>query len=139
MFFTGISRTASEIAKKQIIATEKKLSELDKMKLMVEEACNILCSSKFSVKDFGELLNESWHLKRSITDAISSDFIDDVYQRGLKAGAIGGKLLGAGGGGFLAFVVEKDRRERLIESLQDLLHVPFHFDQMGSHIIHYSQ
>lgn len=139
LFFTGISRTASEIAKKQIIATEKKISELDKMKQMVDEACNILCSSNFSAKDFGELLNESWYLKRSITNCISNDFIDEVYQRGLKAGAIGGKLLGAGGGGFLAFVVEKDRRERLIESLQDLLHVPFHFDQMGSHIIHYSQ
>ena len=78
-------------------------------------------------------------MKRSITDAISNDFIDEVYERGLKAGAIGGKLLGAGGGGFLAFVVEKDLKEQLIESLSDLLHVPFHFDQMGSHIIHYSQ
>ena len=105
LFFTGISRTASQIAEKQIQATEKKISELDKMKQMVDEACNILCSSNFSAKDFGELLNESWYLKRSITDAISNDFIDEIYQRGLKSGAIGGKLLGAGGGGFLAFIV----------------------------------
>ena len=78
-------------------------------------------------------------MKRSITNAISNDFIDEVYRRGLKAGAVGGKLLGAGGGGFLAFIVEKEKREKLIDSLSDLLNVPFHFDQMGSHIIHYSQ
>jgi D-glycero-alpha-D-manno-heptose-7-phosphate kinase len=89
--------------------------------------------------DFGHLLNESWQLKRSITQKISNDFIDSVYERGIKAGAIGGKLLGAGGGGFIAFYVNERNRKRLIKQMSDLLHVPFHFDQMGSHIIHYSK
>lgn len=139
IFFTGISRSASEIAQTQILESENKTKELDLMKDMVDEAVGILYSKQRNLDDFGHLLNESWQLKRSITQKISNDFIDSVYERGIKAGAIGGKLLGAGGGGFIAFYVNERKRKRLIEQMSDLLHVPFHFDQMGSHIIHYSK
>ena len=139
IFFTGISRSASEIAQTQILESENKTKELDLMKDMVDEAVGILYSKQRNLDDFGHLLNESWQLKRSITQKISNDFIDSVYERGIKAGAIGGKLLGAGGGGFIAFYVNERNRKRLIEQMSDLLHVPFHFDQMGSHIIHYSK
>ena len=139
IFFTGISRSASEIAQTQILESENKTKELDLMKDMVDEAVGILYSKQRNLDDFGHLLNESWQLKRSITQKISNDFIDSVYERGIKAGAIGGKLLGAGGGGFIAFYVNERNRKRLIKQMSDLLHVPFHFDQMGSHIIHYSK
>lgn len=139
IFFTGISRSASEIAQTQILESENKIKELDLMKDMVDEAVGILYSKQRNLDDFGHLLNESWQLKRSITQKISNDFIDSVYERGIKAGAIGGKLLGAGGGGFIAFYVNERNRKRLIKQMSDLLHVPFHFDQMGSHIIHYSK
>lgn len=139
IFFTGISRSASEIAQTQILESENKTKELDLMKDMVDEAVGILYSKQRNLDDFGHLLNESWQLKRSITQKISNDFIDSVYERGIKAGAIGGKLLGAGGGGFITFYVNERNRKRLIEQMSDLLHVPFHFDQMGSHIIHYSK
>lgn len=139
IFFTGISRSASEIAQTQILESENKTKELDLMKDMVDEAVGILYSKQRNLDDFGHLLNESWQLKRSITQKISNDFIDSVYERGIKAGAIGGKLLGAGGGGFIAFYVNERNRKRLIEQMSGLLHVPFHFDQMGSHIIHYSK
>jgi D-glycero-alpha-D-manno-heptose-7-phosphate kinase len=139
IFYTGISRSASEIAQTQILESENKTKELDLMKDMVDEAVGILYSKQRNLDDFGHLLNESWQLKRSITQKISNDFIDSVYERGIKAGAIGGKLLGAGGGGFITFYVNERNRKRLIEQMSDLLHVPFHFDQMGSHIIHYSK
>lgn len=139
LFFTGISRTASEIAKTQIIESKNKTKELAIMKDMVDEAVNILYSKNTSLDEFGKLLNESWQLKRTITEKISNTFIDSIYKRGIKAGAVGGKLLGAGGGGFIAFYVRPENRDTVIQELSDLLHVPFHFDQMGSHIIHYSR
>jgi D-glycero-alpha-D-manno-heptose-7-phosphate kinase len=138
LFFTGLSRTASEIAETQIRETKNKIEELNLMKSMVDDAINILYSENKSLDEFGELLNESWKIKRGLTKKISNEYIDSVYRRGIKAGAIGGKLLGAGGGGFIAFYVNEGNRKRLIEQMSDLLHVPFHFEQMGSHIVHYS-
>ncbi len=138
MFFTGISRSASEIAKIQILETKNKIQELDKMKGMVGQALEILHSKKQNIDDFGYLLNESWEIKRSVSNEISNDFIDSVYDRGIKAGALGGKLLGAGGGGFIAFYIKPEKKEKFMNQMIDLLHIPFHFEQMGSHIAHYS-
>jgi D-glycero-alpha-D-manno-heptose-7-phosphate kinase len=139
LFFTGISRTASEIAKTQVEETPKKIKELGQMKEMVEQAIEILHDTGTNLDEFGKLLNESWKIKRSITKKISNSKIDLIYERGLKAGALGGKLLGAGGGGFILFYVSPSKKNRLIDQLSDLLHVPFHFESMGSHIVHYSQ
>ena len=139
LFFTGISRTASEIAKTQVEETPKKIKELGQMKEMVEQAIEILHDTGTNLDEFGKLLNESWKIKRSITEKISNSKIDLIYERGLKAGALGGKLLGAGGGGFILFYVSPSKKNRLIDQLSDLLHVPFHFESMGSHIVHYSQ
>lgn len=139
LFFTGLSRTASEIAETQIHETKNKIKELNLMKSMVDDAINILYSENKSLDEFGELLNDSWQIKRGLTKKISNEYIDSVYRRGIKGGAIGGKLLGAGGGGFIAFYVNPEKKNKLINEMPELLHVPFHFDQMGSHIIHYSK
>ena len=105
LFFTGISRTASEVAKTQIKVTPNKIKELGQMKKMVKQAIDILQDTGSSLDEFGKLLNESWKIKRSMTEKISNPKIDLIYERGLKAGALGGKLLGAGGGGFILFYV----------------------------------
>ncbi|HEX4045469.1 MAG TPA: kinase [Gammaproteobacteria bacterium] len=143
LFFTGISRTASDIAGDKIKAIPQKQQELHRMQDMVEQAEKILCSNQ-DITLFGELLHEAWQLKRQISDKIAPDFINDIYDRARAAGAIGGKLLGAGGGGFMLFFVKPEDKMQLCDALKDLLLVPFNFEPSGSQIIfydhlHYSQ
>lgn len=104
---------------------------------MVDEAIGILNNSDSDISDFGRLLNESWMIKRSLTDKISTPQVDRIYEKALHAGALGGKLLGAGGGGFILFFVEPEKQQFVKEELKDLLHVPFKFDTLGSQIIYY--
>jgi D-glycero-alpha-D-manno-heptose-7-phosphate kinase len=134
LFFTGFQRTASDIAGKQIAATKNKTSELKVMFEMVKQAQDIL-SSNTSLVDFGNLLHENWQIKKSLTNVISTTNIDDIYNTARKAGAIGGKLLGAGGGGFILFFVRPDKHLSVKRALGDLLHVPFEFDRSGSQVI----
>ncbi len=136
LFFTGLSRTASEIAKKQIETTKNKQKELRVMYQMVSEGMNILKESR-DLSAFGELLHESWKIKRSLTDDISNPSIDEIYEAARQAGALGGKLLGAGGGGFMLVFARPEMQPRIKERLNKLLHVPFHFENMGSQIIYY--
>jgi len=136
LFFTGLSRTASEIAGAQIRATPRKKQELNTMYQMVGEAINLL-TSNVDLSEFGKLLNETWQLKRSLTNRISPPQIDEIYDTALKAGAIGGKLLGAGGGGFILFFVRPEEQHRVKEALKHLLYVPFRFEFSGSQIIFY--
>lgn len=136
LFFTGFSRTASSIAKKQIKNTVNRKSELVKMHSLVDEAKNILTDSS-DITEFGRLLYESWKLKRSLTDKISTPEIDAVYDTAMRAGATGGKLLGAGGGGFILFFVKPELQERVRKKLRKLLLVKFRFENMGSQIIFY--
>lgn len=138
LFFTGLSRTASEIAGEQIKKTPDKKNELNKMREMVEEAISILNGSDSDISDFGRLLHESWMIKRSLTDKISTPQIDKIYEAALNAGALGGKLLGAGGGGFILFFVEAEHQSKVREKLRNLLYVPFKFENLGSQIIYYS-
>ncbi len=138
LFFTGISRTASDIAADKIKSIPNKTLELQQMQTMVEEAEKILCSGR-DITAFGELLHESWQLKRQISSKIAPAFVDDVYARARKAGAIGGKLLGAGGGGFMLFFVEPDKKPAVCDALSELLLVPFDFESSGSQIIFYDQ
>ena len=136
LFFTGFSRTASQIAGEQIKATPQKEKELNEMQLMVDAAIEILNSDEDIVR-FGELLHQSWQLKRSLSDKISTPYIDYLYDTARNAGAAGGKILGAGGGGFILFFVRPEIQPKFIESLPGLLHVPFRFENSGSQIIFY--
>jgi D-glycero-alpha-D-manno-heptose-7-phosphate kinase len=134
LFFTGFSRTASLIAAEQINQTPNKKMELREMQQMVDEAIKILSGNHLT--EFGKLLHESWHLKRSLTDKISNPFIDFIYNTAISNGATGGKLLGAGGGGFLLLFVQPELQEKIKNALQGLLYVPIKFEKAGSQIIY---
>ena len=137
LFFTGFSRTASEIAKEQIKATPQKQTELHTMFQMVGEAESIVTNPNRSLDEFGKLLHEGWKVKRSLTKSITSSSIDEIYDAGMSAGALGGKLLGAGGGGFMLFFVPPERRQELRMKLKKLLCVPFAFSSRGSQVVVY--
>jgi len=134
LYFTGFSRTASSIAQAQIRATPQKTRELDTMLQLVSEGMDILKGSA-PLKHFGQLLHESWQIKRTLTSVISNTCIDELYAAGRDAGAIGGKLLGAGGGGFILFFVPPERRQALRVRLNKLLRVPFSFSNKGTDVI----
>jgi D-glycero-alpha-D-manno-heptose-7-phosphate kinase len=135
LFFTGFSRTASQIAGEQIKETPNKKLELTEMRRMVDEATNILNNEKNDLLEFGRLLHESWQLKRSLTNKISTPYVDYLYEAATHAGAVGGKLLGAGGAGFILFFVKPELQSKLKETLHGLLHVPFRFESLGSQVI----
>ena len=135
LFFTGLSRIASDIACEQIKNIPNRKKELLQMYQMVNEAENILNGK--NIKEFGKLLHESWKFKKSLSDKISMPRIDDIYNTALNAGALGGKLLGAGGGGFILFFVEPGKQAKVKEKLKRLLWVPFNFEDLGSQIIFY--
>lgn len=135
LFFTGFSRIASEIAKEQIKATPQRKRELETMGQMVDEAESIVSSPNRSIGEFGHLLHESWQIKRTLTQNITNNNLDEIYQAGRSAGALGGKLLGAGGGGFMLFFVPPERRQELRARLKNLLCVPFSFSNRGSQVI----
>lgn len=138
LFFTGISRTASDVAGDKIKSIPKKSDELHQMREMVEIAEKILCNNNIDICQFGELLHEAWQLKRSLSSKVSPGFIDEIYNVAHEAGALGGKLLGAGGGGFMLFFVKPELREKVCEALKNLLLVPFDFESTGSQIIFYN-
>ena len=137
LFFTGFSRTASEIASEQIRKTPYKKKELRLMHEMVNQAVEIL-NSKYDISEFGKLLNENWQVKRSLSSKISTTNIDDIYSTAIRMGALGGKLLGAGGGGFMLIFAAPKVQSRIREKLKKLLFVPFRFEGLGSQIIFYS-
>lgn len=137
LLFTGLSRHASEIAGEQIQNVNKNKNELIVMRELVDEAYNVLTSGMDDFKEFGRLLNETWLIKRKLSTRISNSEIDGMYETAIKHGAVGGKLLGAGSGGFMLFYVEPENRERVKMALKDYLQVPFRFDFTGSEIIVY--
>jgi D-glycero-alpha-D-manno-heptose-7-phosphate kinase len=135
LFFTGFSRTASEIAQEQIKMTPHRRRELEMMRQMVDEAEAIVTNTNRSLQEFGNLLHESWQIKRTLTQNITNANLDEIYEAGRSAGALGGKLLGAGGGGFMLFFVPPERRKELRMRLKNLLCVPFSFANRGSHVV----
>ncbi len=135
MFFTGFSRTASEIAAHQIKNIPSKEKELTAMYQMTVQALEIL--KKGNILEFGKLLNESWQLKRSLSEKISNAHIDEIYEAARSAGAQGGKILGAGGGGFVLLFAAPSAQPKIREKLKDLLEIPFKFETLGSQIIVY--
>ena len=138
LFFTGFSRIASTVAQEQIRVTPQRKRELQAMREMVDEAEAIVNSSR-SLVEFGRLLHEGWKLKRSLTQDISNPSLDEIYEAGRSAGAVGGKLLGAGGGGFMLFFVPPERRSELRERLRKLLCVPLRFSTSGSQVVVYER
>jgi len=134
LFYTGISRIASELASTQIEKIPERKKELTEMQAMVFEAMGIIASNR-DIAEFGRLLHEAWMLKRSITDRISTPAIDDLYEVARANGAIGGKLLGAGGGGFFLIFARPEDQDRIREALREILLVPFSFERSGSQII----
>lgn len=135
LFFTGFSRNASDIAAHQVKNIVKKKPDLKRMYAMTHEAIDILNNKDLC--DFGRLLHESWQIKRTLSDKVSTSMIDDIYNSAMSAGALGGKLLGAGGGGFVLLFVEPDKQENIRRELNTLLEVPFKFEQLGTQVIFY--
>ena len=137
LYFTGLSRFASDIAAEQIKNIGERKRELSLMYQMVEEAIKILNSSTIEISEFGKSLNETWKLKRTLSSRISDPRINGIYEAACKNGALGGKLLGAGGGGFMIFFVKPEEQPRVKERLRNILQVPFQFENQGSQIIFY--
>ncbi len=137
-YFTGFSRYASEIAAEQVKRIPENLKELAAMKEMVSAAIEILGGRIDSLDDFGKLLNESWVLKKSLGSLVSNSQIDEIYEAAQGAGALGGKICGAGAGGFMILFVPPERQARVKEVLRKLIMVPFQFENIGSHVIHYT-
>ncbi len=137
LIFTGFSRFASEIAAEQIKNTPTKGKELNAMRNMVDRAIGIL-NSDSDIIEFGKLLDEAWQMKKHLSNKISNPEVDAIYDRALKYGAIGGKLLGAGGGGFMLLFVKPADRQKVARGLKDYLEVKFKFENEGSQIIYYN-
>ena len=137
LYFTGFSRIASEIAKEQIRLTPQRTTELKTMHQMVDEAEAIIANPNCPIEEFGKMLHESWKLKRTLSNNITNSSIDEIYDAGVRAGALGGKLLGAGGGGFMLFFVPPERKDELRRRLQKLLCIPFAINSRGSHVVVY--
>lgn len=139
MFFTGFTRFSSEIQKtNSITSTAEKINRLHEMYKLVDQAEAVLQDSHSDLDDFGRLLDYTWQLKKNTGEKISTSSIDKLYADGIKAGALGGKLLGAGGGGFLVFYVQPEKQEAVKEAMKDLLYIPFEFENSGTKVIYYS-
>jgi D-glycero-alpha-D-manno-heptose-7-phosphate kinase len=138
LFFTGFARTADEIAGEQIARMGDKKAEMQRMLELVDEAEAVLTQKEERLEEFGRLLHEQWLIKRGISSKITTPVIDQMYEAGRKAGATGGKLLGAGGGGFLMLFAAPERQAAVREALGKLLYVPTHFEHLGSQIIYFS-
>jgi D-glycero-alpha-D-manno-heptose-7-phosphate kinase len=137
LFFTGTTRLANEIAKSQIDNFSKHESSLNKIQLMVDNAIKILINNNASIEEFGSLLDESWQLKRTLSNLVSNGSIDQIYALAKKNGAIGGKILGAGGGGFMLIFAPPNRQEKIRFVLKNLIEVAFDFDRDGSKVVLY--
>ncbi len=138
MFFTGFTRFSSDIQKANNVSAEEKKKQLKEMHILVDEAESILTNKERDLDDFGRLLDHTWCLKKQTGSSVSTNNIDIFYEKGIKAGALGGKLLGAGGGGFLIFYVQPEYKENVMKAMQNLMHIPFSFENGGTRVIHYS-
>lgn len=138
MFFTGFTRFSSEVQKLNMSDQNNKMVQLREMLAMVDEAENVLTDMHADLDEFGRMLDHTWRLKRQTGSAVTTDYIDTIYEKGIRAGALGGKLLGAGGGGFFIFYVQPDKQQSVRNALKDLLYIPFSFEDGGTRVIHYT-
>lgn len=137
MFFTGFTRFSSDIQQANHLDDESKTKQLKEMLTLVDEAESILTDQSKDLDDFGRLLDVTWKLKRQTGKSVSTNNIDNLYDKGITAGALGGKLLGAGGGGFLVFYVQPEKQMLVKEAMKDLLYIPFKFEDGGTQVIYY--
>jgi D-glycero-alpha-D-manno-heptose-7-phosphate kinase len=137
MFFTGFSRFASDFAGAQIKNMNSRKNQLRMIRSMVDSAADILLDPKAPLRELGELMHQSWLIKRELASSVSNSQIDEIYEAGRDAGAVGGKLLGAGGGGFMVLMVDPEKRAAVRERLKKLVHVNVGFDSDGSKIVIY--
>lgn len=138
LFFTGFSRLSFQISEKTRSQLGSRRELLLEMKGQADEAERILTDPKTELEEFGRLLDRGWQLKRGIHREISTSWVDDLYEQAKRAGALGGKLLGAGGGGFLMLYAEPERQEAVKQALDGLVHVPFRFEDQGTQVIYYA-
>lgn len=138
LFFTGFTRFSADIQSQNQKATNKKNSLLSEMNDLVEEAETILTDYTKDMAEFGRLLDYTWKLKKETGTGISTSEVDEIYKKGIKAGALGGKLLGAGGGGFFLFYVEPEFQNQVKEAMERLLYIPFQFEDSGTRVLYYS-
>ena len=138
MFFTGFTRFFSDVQSENVSGKEERTAWLKEMLTLVDEAERVLTDRHRKLDEFGRLLDYTWKLKRKSGSAVSSDSIDELYSRGINAGALGGKLLGAGGGGFLIFYVQPEYQESVRRVMNDLMYIPFSFENGGTRVIHYT-
>ena len=139
LFFTGFPRIASTVAVEQIKNIRKNKKDLKNLMKITEKGINALCSDDDNVDSFGSFLHENWKIKRHLASNVTNSFIDEIYQAAMDAGALGGKLLGAGSGGFMLIFANPAAQPKIRERLKKLLYVPFRFESLGSQIIFYSQ
>ena len=138
MFFTGFTRFSSDVQKANAAGKQDKTAQLKEMLALVDDAERVLTDKNADLDDFGRMLDHTWRLKRQTGSAVSTNSIDDLYAKGVAAGALGGKLLGAGGGGFLVFYVQPERQDMVRWAMRDLMHIPFAFEDGGTRVIHYT-
>lgn len=138
LFFTGFTRFSADIQSKNQGKLEQKSSYLQEMQCLADEAEKILVDGTKGLDGFGRLLDDAWGLKKQIGEGVSTSCIDELYRKGIMAGAMGGKLLGAGGGGFLLFYAEPEAHGRIKAAMEDLLHIPFQFEDSGTSVIYYA-
>lgn len=138
MFFTGFTRFSSEVQKANASGKQDKTAQLKEMLALVDDAERVLTDKNTDLDDFGRMLDHTWRLKRQTGAAVSTNSIDELYAKGMAAGALGGKLLGAGGGGFLVFYVQPEYQEAVRKAMKDLMYIPFEFENGGTRVIHYT-
>ncbi len=138
MFFTGFTRFSATVQQKNDLGAKEKMTQLKEMLELVDNAEMVLTDKTTDLDDFGRLLDRTWRLKRQTGTAVSTSSINELYEKGIEAGALGGKLLGAGGGGFLVFYVQPEKQMILREVMKDLLYIPFEFENSGTQVIHYT-
>jgi len=137
LVFTGMSRTSADVAQTVVANLPDRAEQMQALQDMVEQGIDILSSPSTDLLEFGRLLDESWQLKRTLSNRVTNGAVDALYETARAAGAVGGKLLGAGGGGFLLLFVAPDDRARVREALGHLITVPFRFESSGCRIVLY--
>ena len=138
MFFTGFTRFSSDVQKANAAGHIDKTKQKLEMLALVDDAQEVLTNKERDIDDFGRMLDHTWKLKRQTGNAVTTSGIDALYAKGIEAGALGGKLLGAGGGGFLVFYVQPEKKQAVMDAMKDLLYVPFHFEDGGSQVLYYA-
>ena len=138
MFFTGFTRFSSDVQKINAVSKKDKIAQFKEMLALVADAESLLTNKNADLDDFGRMLDHTWKLKRQIGSAVSTNSIDELYEKGINAGALGGKLLGAGSGGFLIFYVQPYRQESVRLAMRNLMYIPFKFEDGGTRVIYYA-